>query len=54
MAVEALLDRLKEGGKPGRQPDAEKVEKLKQRKPPAISYDDGEWVDPRRAAVSGR
>jgi thiamine pyrophosphate-dependent acetolactate synthase large subunit-like protein len=49
-AVAALLDRLKEGGKPGRQPDAETVQKLKQRKQPTISYDDGKWVDPRRAA----
>jgi acetolactate synthase I/II/III large subunit len=50
VAVAALLDRLKEDGKPGRQPDAEIVRKIKQRKPPAISYDDGKWVDPRRAA----
>ena len=49
--VAALLDRLKEGGKPGRQPDAETVQKIKQWKPPAISYDDGKWVDPRRAAA---
>jgi acetolactate synthase-1/2/3 large subunit len=51
VAVAALLDRLKEGGKPGRQPDAETVQKIKQWKPPAISYDDGKWVDPRRAAA---
>ena len=50
VAVAALLDRLKEGGKPGRQPDAVTVQKIKQRKPPAVSYDDGKWVDPRRAA----
>jgi thiamine pyrophosphate-dependent acetolactate synthase large subunit-like protein len=50
VAVAALLDRLKEGGKQGRQPDTETVQKLEQRKPPAISYDDGKWVDPRRAA----
>ena len=55
VAVAALLDQLKEGGKPGRQPDAETVQKIKQRKPPAITYDDGKWVDPRRAArLSGR
>ena len=51
VAVAALLDRLKEGGKPGRQPDAETVQKIKQRKPPAMSYDDGKSVDPRRAAA---
>jgi acetolactate synthase I/II/III large subunit len=50
VAVVALLDRLKEGGKPARQPDAQTVQKLKQQKLPAISYDDGKWVDPRRAA----
>jgi acetolactate synthase I/II/III large subunit len=50
VAVAALLDRLKEGGKPGRQPDAETVQKIKQQKPPAISYNDGKSVDPRRAA----
>jgi acetolactate synthase I/II/III large subunit len=49
-AVVALLDRLKEGGKPGRQPDSETLQRIKQRKPPAVSYDDGKWVDPRRAA----
>ena len=49
-AVVALLDRLKEGGNPGRQPDAETLQRIKQRKPPAVSYDDGKWVDPRRAA----
>jgi acetolactate synthase-1/2/3 large subunit len=50
VAVAALLDRLKEGGKPGRQRDAQMLQKIKQRKPPAITYDDGKWVDPRRAA----
>jgi acetolactate synthase I/II/III large subunit len=50
VAVAALLDRLQEGGKPGRQPDAQTLQKIKQRKPPPISYDDGKWVDPRRAA----
>ena len=50
VAIAALLDRLREGGKPGRQPDAETAQKIKQRKPPAISYDDGKSVDPRRAA----
>jgi acetolactate synthase I/II/III large subunit len=50
VAVAALLDRLKEGGKP-RQPDAATAQKIKQRKPPVISYDDGKWVDPRRAAA---
>ena len=49
-AVVALLDKLKESGKPGRQPDAKLVQKKKQQKPPAITYDDGKWVDPRRAA----
>ena len=51
VAVAALLDRLKEGGKPGRQPDAATAQKIKQWKPPAISYDAGKWVDPRRAAA---
>jgi acetolactate synthase I/II/III large subunit len=50
VAVAALLDRLKEGGKPARQPDAETAQNIKQRKPPTISYDDGKWVDPRRVA----
>jgi thiamine pyrophosphate-dependent acetolactate synthase large subunit-like protein len=48
--VIALLDRLKEGGKQGRQPDADTLRRIKQRKPPAVGYDDGRWVDPRRAA----
>jgi thiamine pyrophosphate-dependent acetolactate synthase large subunit-like protein len=51
VAVTALLDRLREGGKPGRQPDAETVQIIKQRKPPAIAYDDGKTVDPRRVAA---
>ena len=51
VAVPALLDRLQEGGKPARQPDVEIVQKIKQWKPPAVSYDDGKWVDPRRAAA---
>jgi acetolactate synthase I/II/III large subunit len=51
VAVAALLDRLQEGGKPGRQPDAEIVQKIKQWRPPAISYDDGKSVDPRRVAA---
>ena len=51
VAVAALLDGLQEGGKPGRQPDAETVQKIKQWRPPAISYDDGKSVDPRRAAA---
>jgi acetolactate synthase I/II/III large subunit len=51
VAVAALLDRLKEGGQPGRQPDAQTLHKIKQRKPPTVSYDDGKWVDPRRAAA---
>jgi acetolactate synthase-1/2/3 large subunit len=50
VAVAALIDRLKQVGKPARQPDAQTVEKLKHQKPPAISYEDGKWVDPRRAA----
>lgn len=50
VAVAALLDRLREGGKPGRQPDAETVHKIRQNKPPAVKYDDGKSVDPRRAA----
>jgi acetolactate synthase-1/2/3 large subunit len=37
VAVAALLDRLKEGGKPGRHPDTETVQEIKQRKPPAIT-----------------
>jgi acetolactate synthase I/II/III large subunit len=49
-AVVALLDRLKEGGKPGRQPDSETLQRIKERKPATVSYDDGNWVDPRRAA----
>jgi acetolactate synthase I/II/III large subunit len=51
VAVAALLDRLKEGGKPGRQPDAETLHKIEQRKPRAVSYNDGKFVDPRRAAA---
>jgi thiamine pyrophosphate-dependent acetolactate synthase large subunit-like protein len=51
VAVAALLERLKEDGKPGRQPDAGTAQKIKQRKAPAISYDDGKWVDPRRVAA---
>lgn len=50
VAVAALLDRLKEGGKPARQPDAETAQKIRQRRPPVITYNDGKWVDPRRAA----
>src|SRR3984885_10659003 len=49
-AVVALLDKLKEGGKPGRQPDAALAQKKQQQKPPTITYDDGKSVDPRRAA----
>jgi len=45
-----LLDWLREGGEPSRQPDAETAQKIKQWKPPAVSYDDGESIDPRRAA----
>jgi thiamine pyrophosphate-dependent acetolactate synthase large subunit-like protein len=51
VAVAALLDRLKEGGKPSRQLDADTAQKIKQRKPPAVKYDDGKSVDPRRAAA---
>jgi acetolactate synthase I/II/III large subunit len=51
VAVAALLDRLRVGGEPARQPDAATVQKIKQWKPPAISYNDGKWVDPRRAAA---
>jgi acetolactate synthase I/II/III large subunit len=51
VAVAALLDRLKESGKSARQPDAATAQKIKQRKPPATSYEDGKWVDPRRAAA---
>jgi thiamine pyrophosphate-dependent acetolactate synthase large subunit-like protein len=50
VAVAALLDRLKAGGKPPRRPDAQMMQKIKQRKPPAVTYDDGKWVDPRRVA----
>ena len=49
-AVAALLDRFREGGKPSRQPDAETAQKIKQWKPPAVSFDDGKSIDPRRAA----
>ena len=49
-AAVALLAKLKEGGKPARQPDPELVQKKKQQKPLAIKYDDGKSVDPRRAA----
>jgi acetolactate synthase-1/2/3 large subunit len=49
-AALALLAKLKEGGKPARQPDPELVQKKKQQKPLAIKYDDGKSVDPRRAA----
>ncbi len=51
VAVAALLDRLKESGKPDRKPDAETVQKIKQWKPATVNYDDGKWVDPRRAAA---
>jgi acetolactate synthase-1/2/3 large subunit len=51
VAVAALLDRLKEGGKPNRKPDAETAQKIKQWKPTAVNYDDGKSVDPRRAAA---
>jgi acetolactate synthase I/II/III large subunit len=37
VAVAALLDRLKAGGEPGPQPDADTVQKIKQRKPSARS-----------------
>jgi acetolactate synthase I/II/III large subunit len=50
VAVAALLDRLQEAGKPGRQPDAETLHKIRQQKPPATTYEDGKSVDPRRAA----
>lgn len=50
IAVAALIERLKEGGKPGRAPDAQTLQKIKQRKAPAINYDDGKTVDPRRVA----
>ena len=49
-AVAALLDRFREGGKPSRQPDAATAQKIKQWKPPAVSFDDGKSIDPRRAA----
>ena len=49
-AALALLAKLKEGGKPARQPDPELVQKKKQQKPLAVKYDDGKSVDPRRAA----
>ena len=49
-AAVALLAKLKEGGKPARQPDPELVQKKKQQKPLAVKYDDGKSVDPRRAA----
>jgi acetolactate synthase I/II/III large subunit len=49
-AAVALLAKLKEGGKPARQPDPDLVQKKKQQKPLAIKYDDGKSVDPRRAA----
>ncbi len=51
VAVASLLDRLKESGKTGRHPAPETVQKIKQWKPPTVSYDDGKWVDPRRAAA---
>jgi acetolactate synthase-1/2/3 large subunit len=50
VATAALLERLQEISKDGRQPDAETARKIKTRKPPAVSYDDGKTVDPRRAA----
>ena len=49
-AALALLAKLKEGGKPARQPDPELVQKKKQQKPLTVKYDDGKSVDPRRAA----
>jgi hypothetical protein len=48
-AIAALLARLKEDGRPGRQLDAQTAQKIKQRKLHAISCD-GKWVDPRRVA----
>jgi acetolactate synthase-1/2/3 large subunit len=50
VAITALLDWLREGGEPSRQPDAETAQKIKQWTPTAVSYDDGESIDPRRAA----
>jgi thiamine pyrophosphate-dependent acetolactate synthase large subunit-like protein len=51
VAAAALLNKLKEGGKPARQPDAQLIQRIKQQKPPSITYDDGKGVDPRRAAT---
>jgi len=45
----SLLARLKGARKPG-QPDATLVQKIKDRKPDAVNYDDGATIDPRRAA----
>jgi acetolactate synthase I/II/III large subunit len=48
-AAASLLTRLSADGKP-RQPDAALVQKLKDRKPDAVNYEDGATIDPRRAA----
>ncbi len=49
-AAAALLQALQEGSAESRQPDAETVQKIENRRAPAESYDDGATIDPRRAA----
>jgi thiamine pyrophosphate-dependent acetolactate synthase large subunit-like protein len=49
LAVSALLERLKAAGKP-RQPDAALATKIRDQRPEAVSYEDGDAIDPRRAA----
>jgi acetolactate synthase I/II/III large subunit len=48
-AVASLLDRLQATGKP-RPVDPKTAQQIKDRKPEAVSYDDGTSIDPRRAA----
>ncbi len=50
VATAALTSRLREMNAQARQPDAETARKIRDRRPPIESYDDGATVDPRRAA----
>jgi acetolactate synthase I/II/III large subunit len=47
-AVASLFDRLKNGRQ--RQPDAAIAQKIKNKRPNGVNYEDGEAIDPRRAA----
>ncbi len=49
LTVASLLARLRTTGKP-RQPDAGLAQKLKNRTPAPVNYEDGATIDPRRAA----